>query len=321
MNIIGTGSSLPEKSITNDMLSEFLDTNDTWIASRTGIRTRRIITTESLADLAADAANKALSSANMLASDIDFLLCSNVANNFVTPSLSCIVQGKIDANCPCIDLNGACAGFVYALDIAESYIASGKANNVLIVCAEEPTRFCDWKQRDTSVLFGDGAAAVVVSKGNNLKSIHLTTSSKTDVLYYQRKLEPTPYTNNNEGGSPLVMSGKDVFKMAVQASLSDIKLVMEQANINANQVDLFLLHQANIRILDSIRQNLNEDEDKFPSNIEKYGNTSSASIPILLDELYKSDKLKDGYTLVLSAFGAGFTTGACVLKWGKENIV
>ncbi len=320
MKIIGTGSALPALSISNNMLSQFLDTDDSWIRTRTGIKTRRILSTESLIDLAEKAAKSALINAEVVSSDIDFIICSNVANNYVTPALSCIVQGLIQASCPCIDLNGACSGFIYALDMAESYIETGKAKKILIVCAEEPTKFCNWKERDTSILFGDGAGAVVVSSEDHcFRSIHLSTISKTDVLYYQRKMEQTPYENNGEAESPLVMHGKDVFKLAVLASTNDIKIVMDKAHVKASEVDYYLLHQANIRIIDSIRQNLNESKCKFPSNIDKYGNTSSASIPILLDELNKNKKLKDGDVLVLSAFGAGFTTGACLLSWSEIN--
>ncbi|MEG1555867.1 MAG: beta-ketoacyl-ACP synthase III [Bacteroidales bacterium] len=320
MKIIGTGSALPSLSVTNDMLAQFLDTSDDWIRARTGIAQRRILSTESLIDLAVKSAKQAILDAGMEAKDIDFLFCSNVVNNYVTPALSCIIQGEIEATCPCIDLNGACSGFIYALDMAEAYLATGRAKNILIVCAEEPSRIVDWTERNTSILFGDGAAAVVLTaEGDSLKSMHLSTSSKLEPLYYQRKLEYNPYVNKKEEGAPLVMNGKDVYKLAVSASLSDIKTVLNKANIKADEVDFYLLHQANIRIIETIRQNLNQQEDKFPHNIEYYGNTSSASIPILLDEMSRSNKLNNGDLLVFSAFGAGFTTGACVLIWSKDK--
>lgn len=316
MKILGTGRALPSLSVTNDMLASFLDTSDSWISTRTGIKERRLLSTDDLIELSTEASKNALKNANMNAADIDFIICSNVANAYVTPALSCILQGNINATCPCIDINGACSGFIYALDIAESYLQTKKnINNILIVCAEEPSRFTNWKQRDTSILFGDGAAAVVVSRGNNLKAINLTTSSKVDALYYQRKLEDTPYEEKNEGSGPLVMQGKDVFKLAVTSSVSDIETVMNMAQVTPKDVKYFVLHQANIRIIDTIRQQLNQPEEKFPHNIERYGNTSSASIPILLDEMRQSKQLKNGDLLVLSAFGAGFTTGACVIEW------
>lgn len=315
MKIIGTGSALPAMTVSNDMLATFLDTDDNWITSRTGIKTRRIISNETLTDLATKAALAAVESSGLDASQLDYIICSNVANNYVTPALSCIVQGNINASCPCLDLNGACAGFIYALDIAESFLRTDRAKNILIFCAEEPTKFCNWKQRETSVLFGDGAGAVVVSGGDDLKSIRLTTTSQKDVLYYQRKLESTPFDEGTEDNTPLVMEGRDVFRMAVLSSNADINQVMEQAQVTPDDVDYFLLHQANRRIIDSIREHLHQPEEKFPSNIERYGNTSSASIPILIDELSREGKLHSGAKLVLSAFGAGFVSGACMLQW------
>lgn len=319
MKIIGTGSALPEKSVTNDMLADFLDTSDQWIATRTGIRQRRLISeNESLTDLANQAALRALEDAGCKADEMDFLICSNVANNYVTPALSCLIQGNINASCPCVDLNGACAGFVYALNIADAFLQSGKAKKILIVCAEEPSKFCNWQERDTSVLFGDGAGAVVVSEGDGLESILLTASPKKDVLYYQRKLEATPFEGEGDSqGKPLVMSGRDVFKLAVTSSINDISKVLEMANVKPSEVDHYLLHQANMRIIESIRTHLDQPEEKFPSNIDRYGNTSSASIPILMDEQSRAGNLKKGDRIVLSAFGAGFVTGACVLKWNK----
>ncbi|MDR1112870.1 MAG: beta-ketoacyl-ACP synthase 3 [Bacteroidales bacterium] len=315
MKIIGTGSALPSLSVTNDMLSRFLDTDDHWIQTRTGIQQRRVISKESLKELAVKATQNALDDAGLTAADLDYILCSNIANNYVTPALSCIIQGEIEATCPCLDLNGACAGFLYALDIAEAFLNSYQDKNILIVCAEEPTRFVNWNERSTSVLFGDGAGAVVVTKGTNLKALTLTTTSKVDVLYYRRLLESTPYAANAEGTEPLVMHGKDVFKLAVSSSVADVKKVMQEAGITCDDVSYFLLHQANIRIIDSIREHLNQPHDKFPQNIEKYGNTSSASIPILLDELSRANKIKSKSMLVMSAFGAGFCTGACAIEW------
>lgn len=319
MKIIGTGSALPSLTVTNKMLSEFLDTNDNWIFTRTGIKKRKIITTETLLELAVLASKKAIKKAGLKASDIDYIICSNVANNYVVPSLSSMIQGEIKAACPCFDLNGACTGFIYAAEIAETFLLTKRAKNVLIVCAEEPTRFCDWKERDTSVLFGDGAGAVVVTEGDDLKSIRLTTTSNTDVLYYRRKLESTPFLNNNEQSVPMVMHGRDLFKIAVSAAVEDIKIVLDQAGISSENVDYFLIHQSNKRMIDSIRNSMNQSVHKFPHNIEKYGNTSSASILILMDEMSRKSQLKKGDTLVLSAFGGGFTSGAMVITWNLNE--
>lgn len=317
MKIIGTGSAMPSLSVTNDMISEFLDTNDDWISTRTGIKQRRILSNESLKELAVQSSLRAIENAGISVNDLDFILCSNVINNFVTPAFSCVIQGEIGATCPCIDLNGACSGFIYALDIAESFIASGKAENILILCAEEASRLVNWKERNTCVLFGDGTAAVVVTKGDSFRAMHLTTQSKIEPLYYQRKMEYNPFLIIPDEDKPLVMNGRDVFKLAVSSSISDINTVLKKAGISKEEVSHFLLHQANIRIIEAIRDFLKEPSEKFPHNIEKYGNTSSASIPILLDEMNRAHQLKDGDILVFSAFGAGFTTGACVLEWNS----
>ena len=316
MKIIGTGSAVPQKTVSNEMLTGFLNTSDEWISTRTGIRTRRILTNERLEDLAVDATRAALESSKITPEDVDFFICSNVSNNYVTPSLSAIVQEAVGSHAPCIDLNGACAGFIYSLDFADAYLQTNRANNIIILCAEEPTRFCDWHQRETSVLFGDGAGAVVVTKGDGLRSLHLTASPDKDVIYYKRRLENTPYEHRGvDVDEPLVMQGREVFRMAVESSQKDLDIVMTKAGITSEQVDYFLLHQANMRIIKAIREQLGMPEEKFPTNIERYGNTSSASIPILLDELSREGRLSQGSILALSAFGAGFVTGAAVLDW------
>ncbi|MDD2594959.1 MAG: ketoacyl-ACP synthase III [Bacteroidales bacterium] len=319
MNITGTGSAHPSLTVTNEMLADFLDTSDEWIVTRTGIKQRQIISNERLEDLAATAADNALTDAGIKASELDFIICSNVVNEYITPSMSCIIQGKIGAECPCIDINGACAGFIYALDMANSFFQSkSEINTILIVCAEEPTRMVDWQQRNTCVLFGDGAGAVVLTRGNDFKAVKLTSISKSEALYQMRKLESTPFISKDEPDGPLVMKGQDVFKLAVAASLKDIECVVRESGNTYDDVDHYLLHQANIRIIETIRNYINQSEEKFPHNIENYGNTSSASIPILLDELNRNKQLKCGDTLVLSAFGAGFTAGACLFKWSKN---
>lgn len=316
MKIIGTGSALPEKVVSNDMLAGFLETSDEWITTRTGINTRRLLSSDNLGELAITAARAAIETSHIDIENIDYIICSNVANNYVTPSLSTIIQGGLgDCSCPCMDLNGACAGFIYAIDIAEALLKTDRARNILIVCAEEPSKFCNWHQRETSVLFGDGAGAVVVTGGDNLLSRRVTAKSQKDVLYYKRPLESTPYDRSTENAEPLVMNGRDVFRMAVQGSLSDINTLLDDAHMQPDDVDYYLLHQANMRIINSIRENIKQPEEKFPCNLQRYGNTSSASIPILIDELAREHKLKEGALLMLSAFGAGFVTGGALLRW------
>lgn len=317
MKIIGTGSAHPTCAVSNEMLEQFLETTDEWITERTGIKERCVISSEKLEDLAVEAANKALENAGLTAADIDFLICSNVVNEYVTPALSCIIQGKIGATCPTIDINAACAGFIYALDMAEDKLQCKKAKNILIVCAEEPSRMVSWQNRSTCVLFGDGAGAAVVTEGDQMKAIRLTTSSLTEVLYYQRSLEPTPYISKEENFEPLVMKGREVFKHAVTNSCRDIKKLLNETGLNPEDIRYYVLHQANRRIIESIRGFLGVDEDRVPHNVERYGNISSAALPALLDELNRTGKLQKGDKLVFSAFGAGFTTGACIIEWAK----
>lgn len=315
MKISGTGSALPKQIVTNEMLSLFLDTSDEWIRTRTGVVSRHVISDEKLEDLAAEAAVKALADAGMKAEELDFIICSNVVNEYVTPQLSCIIQGAIGATCPCIDINCACAGFIHAIEMAESFYKAGRVKNVLIVCAEEPTRMPDWKDRSTCVLFGDGAGAAVLTPGDNIKSIKLSAASATDKLWQFRPLQPTPYIKKEEKNVPLQMKGQEVFKFAVTTASKDITRALDESNVSADDINYYLLHQANVRIINSIQNYLKQPVDKFPTNVEDHGNSSSASCPILLDECNRKGMFKAGDKVVMSAFGAGFVSGAVVFEW------
>lgn len=315
MKISGTGSVLPKKVVTNDMLSTFLDTSDEWISTRTGVRSRHVISDEKLEDMAIEAAKKALADAGMEASELDFIICSNVVNEYITPQLSCIIQGGIGAECPCLDINCACAGFIYALELAESFYKAGRVKNVLIVSAEEPTRMTDWSDRRTCVLFGDGAGAAVLTPGDNIKSIKLSSASATDKLWQYRTLQPTPYITKEEYDVPLQMKGQDVFKFAVKAASKDISRALDETGISADEINHYLLHQANIRIIDAIQSYLEQPKEKFPTNIADHGNSSSACCPILLDECNRNGLFKKGDLIAMSAFGAGFISGAVILEW------
>lgn len=306
---------LPKKVVTNEMLSQFLDTSDEWIRTRTGVNSRHVISDERLEDMAIEAARKALDDAGVAVSELDFIICSNVVNEYITPQLSCIIQGGIGASCPCIDINCACAGFIYALEIAESFYRSGRVKNVLVVCAEEPSRMTDWSDRRTCVLFGDGAGAAVLTPGDNIRSIKLSASSATDKLWQYRKLQPTPYITKEEDDVPLQMKGQDVFKFAVKAASRDITRVLTESGCSKDDVDHYLLHQANIRIINAIQEFMEQPVEKFPTNVEDHGNSSSSSCPILLDECNRKGLFKKGDLIVMSAFGAGFVSGALLLEW------
>jgi 3-oxoacyl-[acyl-carrier-protein] synthase-3 len=301
--------------VTNEDLTKFLDTSDEWISTRTGIRERRVLSTESLNDLASKAAKAALESAGLTEKDIDFILCSTVQGEWVTPALSCMVQRELGAACPVLDINGACAGFVYALDVADAFLKSGKARRVLIVCAEAMSHIADWTRREECVLFGDGAGAVVVDGGEGLLAMRLTTRGDSALLHMRASTGNSPFETHPAQQDFLHMAGQEVYRFAVSACVEDLRAILSQAGIAQGKVDYFLLHQANFRILEAVRARMEQPPEKFPHNLERYGNTSSATIPILLDEMNRAGLLKAGQMLALSAFGAGLVTGACLIRW------
>jgi 3-oxoacyl-(acyl-carrier-protein) synthase III len=315
MKIIGTGSALPKKIVTNGMLSGFLDTSDEWIVPRTGIKSRHVITDENIEDLGTQAARNALEMSGLQASDIDFFICSNVVSEFITPGLSCVIGEKLGLTCPMIDINCACPGFIYALDIAETYYKAGKVKNVLIACVEEPTRMTSWKDRGTCVLFGDGAGAVVLTEGNNIKGTSLKSQPSVDKIWQKEVLVDTPFITKKEENVPLQMMGREVFKFAVEACTKGVDELLEKTGISKDEVSFFIVHQANKRIIDTIINYMGQPESKFPVNITDHGNSSSASCPILLDECNRKGMFKEGDLLVFSAFGAGLLSGAAVLEW------
>lgn len=315
-NIIGTGSAYPEKVVTNDDLTAFLDTSDEWIKSRTGVRERRVCTTENINDLAVISADKALKDANILAEDVDLIICATLGGDFVTPSTACYIQKQIGAKCPAFDVNAACSGFIYALDIAEGYFSRNRVKNVLITIAENMSGLLNWEDRATCVLFGDAAASVVLSKGDGLKSIYVSASGNDDVLKIASVRFDTPW-KKQEKKDGLYMNGQEVFKFAVSSMVKDIRRVAEEAGIKEEEIDVVLPHQANIRIIDFAKEKLNIPKERYHTNLERYGNTSAVGIPLLIDELNHKKKLKNGDIIAMSAFGGGLTSGACIIKWSK----
>lgn len=312
------GSALPALSVDNERLTTFLDTSDEWITTRTGIKSRQILTNETLLELGAKAARAAMEDSGVRLEDIDLLICSTVKGDQLTPSLGCMLQKQVGVRCAAFDVNGACPGFIYSLDMADAYITSGKARNVLIVCAEGLSRMCDWTDRSTCVLFGDGAAAVVVGEGEGLINTYFTLESSDEYLYAYPDPGNSPFIQNAHPLRRLYMNGQRVYRFAVSHAAEDIIAVCQKCAVPLEDIDYFVLHQANKRILEAARARLKQPEEKFPHNIEARGNTASASIPILLDEMYRAGRLKKGQLLALSAFGAGLTTGAAILRWTKD---
>lgn len=312
--IIGTGSAVPACRITNDDLSRLVDTNDEWITTRTGIRERPILTTESVTEIAVAAARNALENSGISPADLDYIICPTLGGDYMTPSLACVVQMELQANCPAVDVNGACSGFLYALDVADGVFARGKARYVLVLAAERLSRILDWSDRSTCVLFGDAAAAVVLEAGDALHYLEVTARGN---LCLASPFAPgsCPYTEPDTRKPGLLMKNREVYTFAVSTICSSLKKAAGETGIPMEETDYFFLHQANLRIIETARKKLGLPEEKFPVNIQKYGNTSSASIPLLLDEWNRAGKLKKGQHLVLCAFGAGLTTGLAALDW------
>ena len=315
LKILGTGSALPEKVVTNDDLTAFLDTNDEWISTRTGIRERRVLSHETLQSLAERAGQAALENAGVAPEEIDFVLVSTVQAETLSPALACDVQPALGLKCMGMDLNGGCTGFIAALSVAEGLLASGRAHKLLVISAEALSRFADWTDRSTCVLFGDAAGAVVVGEGEGLEDIRFKSEPRRDVLCASTPPGNSPFAIDPKPAQYLKMQGQEVYKFAVSHSFRDIREMLEAHGLAAEDVDFYVLHQANMRILEGVRGRLKVDAERFPHNIERTGNTSSATVPVLLDELNRAGKLKPGCRVILNAFGAGLCTGTALIEF------
>jgi 3-oxoacyl-[acyl-carrier-protein] synthase III len=314
-NIIGTGSAYPACSKTNEELSQFVETSDEWITTRTGIKSRHISTSESMTEIAAEAGRLALENASVRAEDLDLIICATIRGDYITPSLACMVQKELGATCPAFDLNAACTGFIYALDVALGYFARKKAKKILVIAAEIMSKLVDWKDRSTCVLFGDGAGAAVLTEGDALLSIKIGANGSKDFLKIDSSAGNSPFADAGELNPFLEMNGKEVYKFAVASMCGDLEQVIREAGLTQQDIDLVLPHQANMRIIETAKAKLEIPAERYRTNIARFGNTSSASIPILLDELNRAGELEEGKTLALAAFGGGLTTGACVIRW------
>ena len=310
--IIGFGKGAPALSVTNDMLSQIVDTNDEWISSRTGIRSRHFSQGETLTDLSAAAARQALDWAKLPVDKLDYIICSTVQGDYITPSLACLVQRELGATCPAFDVNAACTGFIYNLDLAAALLDSGKAEHILVISAEMMSKHLDWDDRTTCVLFGDGAGAAVLRKGSGLRSI-VTSAMGNEGPLNGPTIHKSPYFDNGVTKAKLAMQGSEVFKFAVSHMTRESKSAMAAANVTTQDIKKFLPHQANARIIRSSTKNLGFTEEQVAVNIERYGNTSSATIPILLCELMESGALTKGDTILMAAMGGGLTSGAAVV--------
>lgn len=318
VKILGTGSFLPENVVTNDYLSTIMDTSDEWISSRTGIRARHLSKTESTTEMSVQAAKNALLDAGMRASELDLIIVGTVTGDEVTPSTACEVQAAIGAEAAvAFDMNAACSGFMFAMHTAYAYLQSGIYKNALIIGAETLSRIMDWSDRSTCVLFGDGAGAAVLGMGQGgiLGFEQGSDGVRGSVLSCKARVNNNPLVQNEAVLDYVHMDGQEVYKFAVTTVPASIERVLEKAQTDAGEIKYFLLHQANIRIIQSVAKRLHVPMEKFPISLDHCGNISAASIPILLDEVNKKGMLNQGDRIVMSGFGGGLTWGTCVLEW------
>lgn len=315
-NIVGTGSCLASQVVTNSDLSKIMDTNDEWIRTRTGIESRHIITTESLSSLAINAANNALQASKIDAASIDLVICACLVGDNVTPSMACIVAEALHISAPAFDINAACTGLIYAFSIAESFMLTNKASNILVVTCEAMSRLVDWHDRSSAVLFGDGAGAVVLTRGDGLKCVNITCVPNSKLIYCPISMGNNPYFTGEKPTASLVMDGAEVYKFAVNTMVSEIEKALKSANLTIEDIDYVLPHQANMRIIDAAKKRFGVPKEKVLTNIATCGNMSATSIAVLLDEFARSGKFNAGDKLLLVAFGAGMTAGAAIIQWG-----
>lgn len=321
--IIGTGSSIPEKVLTNKDLEKMVDTSDEWITTRTGIKERRIAPEGiNTSTLAIEASKKALEMAGVKAEELDMIICNTISPDQPLPSTSCFIQTALGAkNCAAFDLSAACSGFLFGLCTAEQFIITGKYKRILVIGVELLSRWVDWQDRTTCIIFADGAGAAVVVPSENdrgiiASSIH-TDGNFADYLYIPAGGTKfvTSHKTIDERLHYIKMRGNELFKVAIRYMESVAREVLDSANIKIEDIDLFIPHQANQRISVAVAERLNVPMSKVYSNIDRIGNTSSASIPIALDEVNRANKIKEGDLILLASFGAGVTYAGTIIRW------
>jgi 3-oxoacyl-[acyl-carrier-protein] synthase-3 len=321
--ILGIGAYGPDRVVTNDQLSQTVDTSDEWIRSRTGILERRFGSEEqSTSDLALQAAQKALAHAGVLPDEIDLVLVATITPDMAFPSTACVLQHKLGLRkVACFDLEAACSGFLYALDVADSMLASGRYKKALVVGAEKMSSIMDWEDRTTCVLFGDGAGAAVLSKegeGPELVGFYCGADGSNPSLLCQPaggSALPASSETLSSRKHFLKMNGREIFKSAVRVMESSCRTLLEEHNLDLSDVSLIIPHQANMRIVESLSQRLEVPMNKFYCNLERYGNTSAASIPLALNEAVQKKALSDGDLCLLVAFGAGLTWSSTIVRF------
>jgi len=321
--IIATGSYVPDKVITNQDLEKIVDTSDEWIVTRTGIRERRIAEADmATSDLATKAAQAALESSNLTAKNLDMIIVATVTPDMNFPSTACLVQRNIGAvNAAAFDLEAACSGFLYGLAVASQFIATGVYRNIMVIGAECLSRFVNWQDRNTCVLFGDGAGAVILSRVEEgygfLSQILGADGNGASLLTLEAggSRKPASVETIEKQMHYIHMDGSEVFKFAVRIMASMAEAAVKNAGLTEKDVDYLIPHQANIRIIEAARKRLDLPEDKVYINLDRYGNMSAASIPVALDEAVRLGRIKKNDNIVLVGFGGGLTWAACTIKW------
>lgn len=329
IKIVGTGSCLPAYVMINEELTKSVETSDEWIRTRTGIEKRYIAKEETTTSMAVDAAKKALNMAKLSGEDIDLIIVATLSGDYHTPSTACLVQAQIGAkHATCFDLNAACSGFVFSIETAAAYMQANMAKTALIIGAETLSKLVDWEDRTSCILFGDGAGAAIVTaketkqdgekdgtKVTNYAVVSHSDGESATSLTCEAELVQNPLEQAKRESQKIKMDGQAIFKFAVKNVPPCIEEVLEKGNVAKEDVDYFLLHQANERMLQTIAKKLKMPLDKFPRNVAQCGNTSSASIPILLDEINRKGMLTRGQKIVMCGFGGGLTWGAIYLEW------
>ena len=319
MKIIGTGSCLPQTVVTNDDLSKIMDTSDEWISSRTGIRERHLAKEETTTSMSVEAARRAMENAGVTAQEIDLIIVGTLSADHVTPACACEVQAAIGAqNAVAFDINAACSGFMFALNIAHAYLQMGVYKTALILGAETLSKIMDWNDRSTCVLFGDGAGAVVVCADERDRMLAYDQGSdgvRGSVLACKNRTNNNPLVQTGVEPEYVHMDVQEVYKFAVTAVPASLSKTIKAAGLSVEDIDYFALHQANIRIIQSVAKRLKVSEDKFPISLDHCGNISAASVPILLDEINRKGLLKPGMKIALSGFGGGLTWASAVIEW------
>lgn len=316
--IRGTGAYVPAHTMDNNEIARLVETSDEWIRERTGVVRRHIIEEETTVSMASAAARRALENAGVSPEEVDLILVSTISSNVILPCAACEVQKEIGAvNATCFDLSAACTGFVFAYNTAAAYIASGMYRTVLAIGSESLSNLTNWEDRGTCILFGDGAGAAVIQEGPGRMYQPVTHSdggrgaALTCTSRHSKNWEQIPKEETF-----MQMDGQAVFKFAVRSVPEVILETLERNDMEIGDIDIFVLHQANKRIVEAVARRLGVPAEKFPMNLQEYGNTSSASIPILLDELNRGGALAKGQKIMLAGFGAGLSWGASVIEWG-----